>query len=91
MADGNTDAARLVVIQDQQLHGSRQEMLASIDQAITGLLALRHLIAAAPVVAGAGTQARGTSLARGRQRTPFTMVGWLFSKMVHSRRRDHRN
>jgi len=83
LADGKTDCADLVVIPEQQLRGSRREMLASIDEAITGLLALRHLIAGTPVVGRAGADGQAVSAGRGYLRTPFAMIGRLFSRIVH--------
>jgi hypothetical protein len=50
MTTNNTErASESFVIPARTLHGSRREMIGDIDQAIVGLLALRHLIdAAAP-------------------------------------------
>ena len=44
MADHDADDGSAFVIPTRTLRGSRREMVADIDQAIVGLLALRHLI-----------------------------------------------
>jgi hypothetical protein len=44
MANNTADARESFIIPSRTLQGSRQEMLQDIDQAIVGLLALRHLI-----------------------------------------------
>jgi hypothetical protein len=46
MTNKTADAQESFVIPSRTLRGSRQEMLQDIDQAIVGLLALRHLIGA---------------------------------------------
>ena len=72
------------VIPAQTLRGSRQDMLSTIDQAITGLLALRHLIAgealALPPTIGAPAadpqERRGAS-------APASRVAKIFSSLTH--------
>ena len=44
MANDTVDARESFVIPSRTLRGSKQEMVQDIDQAIVGLLALRHLI-----------------------------------------------
>ena len=44
MANNIVDAQESFIIPSRTLRGSRQEMVQDIDQAIVGLLALRHLI-----------------------------------------------
>ena len=44
MANNIRDAQESFIIPSRTLRGSRQEMVQDIDQAIVGLLALRHLI-----------------------------------------------
>lgn len=44
MADNRTDGGSEFVIPARTLRGSREDMVSDIDQAIVGLLALRHLI-----------------------------------------------
>jgi len=46
MANNTVDAQESFIIPSCTLRGSRQEMVQDIDQAIVGLLALRHLIGA---------------------------------------------
>lgn len=49
MANDRVDGRESFVIPARTLHGSKRAMIEDIDQAIVGLLALRHLIdAAAP-------------------------------------------
>jgi hypothetical protein len=74
------------VLPAQTLRGSRQDMLATIDQAIMGLLALRHLVAGEtlvmPRVNGSAQEepdGRGNPTSLGR-------VGRIFSDLM--RRRD---
>ena len=47
MANNTVEAQESFIIPARTLRGSRQEMVQDIDQAIVGLLALRHLIGAA--------------------------------------------
>jgi hypothetical protein len=66
----------------QTLRGSRQEMLATIDQAIVGLLALRHLIAGE---AFAMPGLHGTPAANPRRHSVPTFlaeVGRIFSNLM---------
>ena len=44
MANNTADAHESFIIPARTLRGSRREMVQDIDQAIVGLLALRHLI-----------------------------------------------
>ena len=44
MTNNIVDAQESFIIPSRTLRGSRQEMVQDIDQAIVGLLALRHLI-----------------------------------------------
>jgi len=44
MTKNTVDAPESFIIPSRTLRGSRQEMVQDIDQAIVGLLALRHLI-----------------------------------------------
>jgi hypothetical protein len=44
MANNTADTRDTFIIPSRTLRGSRQEMVQDIDQAIVGLLALRHLI-----------------------------------------------
>jgi hypothetical protein len=44
MANDTADGRESFIIPSRILRGSRQEMVQDIDQAIVGLLALRHLI-----------------------------------------------
>lgn len=83
MTDHMADDADLVVIPKQKLRGSRRDMLASIDEAITGLLALRHLIAGEPMAARAGET--GPVASGGSRYLPerFAKIGWLFSGRTH--------
>lgn len=79
MADHKIDHADLVVIPEQQLRGSRREMLAAIDEAITGLLALRHLIAGVARVGPSEANSPEVSGGHAHFRMPFGRVGRLFS------------
>ena len=44
MANNTVDAQESFIIPSRTLRGSKREMVEDIDQAIVGLLALRHLI-----------------------------------------------
>jgi hypothetical protein len=48
MTNNTADARDSFIIPSRTLRGSKQEMIQDIDQAIVGLLALRHLIDAGP-------------------------------------------
>jgi len=63
MTNETADAQESFVIPSRTLRGSRQEMLQDIDQAIVGLLALRHLL-------GSGASP-GPALAPGGRRLPL--------------------
>jgi len=67
----------------QTIRGSRQEMLASIDQAIVGLLALRHLVAGEALAMPRRDESRAD--VRAQKRVPATMaqVGAFFSNLMH--------
>jgi len=49
MSDRHANDQSVFFVPGQRLRGSREDMLADIDQAIMGLLALRHLISGEPV------------------------------------------
>ena len=69
----------------QTLRGSRQEMLATIDQAIVGLLALRHLIAGEAFVM---PELHGIPAANPRRHsvpTSLAEVGRIFSNLMRQR------
>jgi hypothetical protein len=68
MANNTTDTRESFVIPSRILRGSRQEMVQDIDQAIVGLLALRHLI-------GAG-EGPAPSLMLKRERTSALHRAW---------------
>jgi hypothetical protein len=48
MSDRHANDQSMFIVPGQTLRGSREDMLADIDQAIMGLLALRHLISGEP-------------------------------------------
>ena len=83
MADDSANDTDLVVIPEQRLRGSRRDMLASIDEAITGLLALRHLIAGEPVAARAGETGPTAFGEGGDLPKRFAKIGLLFSGKIH--------
>ena len=83
MADGDATDADRVIIPEQLLRGSRREMLASIDGAITGLLALRHLIAGTSGVDRAVASDHAVSGVWAHRRTPFAVVGQVLSRVFH--------
>ena len=71
MTNNGADVQESFIIPSRTLRGSRQEMLQDIDQAIVGLLALRHLI-------GAGGSPRpALAVQRGGQSALHRACEWL--------------
>ena len=71
------------VVPAQTLRGSRQEMLATIDQAIMGLLALRHWIAGEAVVMPGTNGKRAALLAGKRVPAAVAQVSRVFSHLMY--------
>ena len=68
MATNTADAHGSFIIPSRTLRGSREEMVQDIDQAIVGLLALRHLIGAGGSPGSALTPQHGVHSALHRVR-----------------------
>ena len=77
----------LCVIPPQTLSGSRGEMLSTIDQAITGLLALRHLIAGEALVLPTTIGAQTAPPDQRDASAPVARVGRVFSSLMRRHRR----
>lgn len=71
------------VLPAQTLRGSRQEMLATIDQAIVGLLALRHLVAGESLVMPGVNGTRPANSERHGVSTSMAQVGRIFSNLMY--------
>jgi hypothetical protein len=86
MKSDNIPDADSFVLPAQTIRGSRQEMLATIDQAIVGLLALRHLVAGEALVMPGLHETPAAN--RGRHSVPTSLaeVGRIFSSLM--RRHD---
>ena len=70
------------VIPAQTLRGSRQEILATIDQAIVGLLALRHLVAGESLVMPGADEIGTANPNRRGVPTSLTDVRRVFSNLM---------
>lgn len=70
------------VLPVQTLRGSRQEMLAAIDQAIVGLLALRHLVAGESLVVPGLHETPAANPSRRGVATAIAHAGRVFSNLV---------
>ena len=75
--------ASTFTIPAQTIHGSREEMLATIDQAIIGLLALRHLVAGEALVMPGTDEGRAAVSARKNVPTSMAQVGRFFANLMH--------
>ncbi|MCX6545274.1 MAG: hypothetical protein NTV05_12800 [Acidobacteria bacterium] len=71
------------VLPAQTLRGSRHEMLATIDQAIVGLLALRHLIAGESVVMPGVNGSRPANPGRRGIPASLAQVGRIFENLMY--------
>jgi hypothetical protein len=69
MTNRTIGARESFIIPSRTLRGSREEMLQDIDQAIVGLLALRHLV-------GAGAAPPGDLDPGGRRRPLLKRIRW---------------
>ena len=83
MKNDNTPDAGIFTIPAQTLRGSRQEMLANIDQAIVGLLALRHLVAGEALVMPGTDDTRAAVPARKNVPASMAEVGRFLSNLMH--------
>ena len=71
------------VLPAQTLRGSREQMLATIDQAIVGLLALRHLVAGESLVMPGAQRFQPANPARQGVPASLAHVGRIFSDLMH--------
>ena len=69
-------------IPSQTLRGSRQDMLATIDEAIVGLLALRHLVAGEALVLPEAESLRADRHRPNRAQASMERVGRIFSSLM---------
>jgi hypothetical protein len=82
MKSDNIPDTGFFTLPEQTIRGSRQAMLASIDQAIVGLLALRHLVAGEALVMPGADEARAGASARKRVPASMAQVGAFFSNLM---------
>jgi hypothetical protein len=83
MKSDTTPDADSFVLPAQTVRGSRQEMLATIDQAIVSLLALRHVIAGDALVVPGTYDTRTADRARKSVPTSMAQVGRILSNLMH--------
>jgi hypothetical protein len=82
MNQDHTPDTNTFVLPAQTLRGSRDEVLATIDQAIVGLLALRHLVSGELLVMPGVNGARPASPERRDVPTSMAQVGKLFANIM---------
>jgi hypothetical protein len=82
MNSDSTSDTHSFVLPAQTVRGSRQEMLATIDQAIVGLLALRHLVAGESLVMPGGRGAGPANPERRAVSPSIAQVGSVLSSLM---------
>jgi hypothetical protein len=82
MRSDNMPGADSFVLPAQTIRGSRNEMLATIDQSIVGLLALRHLVAGESLVMPNVTEPHVDKSGRHTVPTSLAEVGRIFSSLM---------